>query len=348
MGTINQQKDNDKKKNINNLESDSKDTHYLAKDSYINKLVDNSFIAFKSIDEVLLLIYSNKNNSIICYDINNKRKMTEIKNAHKLEITNFRNYLDKINKRDLVMSISLDLNLKLWNVNNFECLYDNKMYNNFAILFKAAFLNDNNKIYIISIYYIVYTKIKPIAVYDLKGEKIKEIKESDCMTYFIDSYYDKKLSKNFIITGNRNVRAYDFNENKLFNIYDDDDAECHCSIKIFDKGEITKMIESSADGNIRIWNFHSGSLLDKIKVCEEWINGICLWNNDYVLVGCHDKKIKIIDLNKKIIIKDLNGHNDEVLTIKKINHPQYGECLISQGYKDDGIRIWINILDNKI
>ena len=272
--------------------------------------------------------------------------MNEIKNAHKEEITNFRYYLDKINKRDLVISISFDLNLKLWNINNLECLYDNKIYRNESILYKAAFLNNNNQIYIISFYFIAYTKIKPIAVYDLKGEKVKEINESNCMTYFIDSYYDKKLSKNFIITGNKHVRAYDFNENKLFKVYDDDDYECHCSIIIFDKEEITKLIESSADGNIRIWNFHSGELLDKIKVCEDWVNGICLWNNDYLLAGCHDKKIKVVDLKKKTIIKVLNGHNDEVLTLKKIDHPQYGECLISQGYKDDGIKIWTNILDN--
>ena len=347
MGATNQQKDYNKKNNLNNCASNDNNTFYLTKDSYINFISDNSFITFKSIDEILMLIYTNKNKSIICYDIINKCKMNEIKNAHNSEISNFRYYLDKINKRDLIISISsYDLNLKLWNINNFECLYNFKSISKYGISLKAAFLNNNNQIYIISIYYIVYTKIKPIAVYDLKGEKIKEINESDYNTYFIDSYYDNKLSKNFIIAGYKHVRAYDYNENKLFHIYDDDDYECHCSIRIFDKGEITKLIESSCDGNIRIWNFHSSELLDKIKADENWVTGICLWNNDYVLAGCNDKKIKIIDLNKKKIIKDLNGHNNDVLTLTKINHPQYGECLISQGYKDDGIRIWINILDN--
>jgi len=347
MGTINKKNDYNKKSNLNNCASSDKDTYYLTKDSYSNFLSDNSFITFKSIDELLLLIYSNKNKSIICYDIINKFKMNEIKNAHNSEISRFRYYLDKINKRDLIISLSnYDLNLKLWNINNFECLYNFKSISNWGISLEAAFFNNNNQIYIISIYYISYTKVKPIAVYDLKGEKIKEINESDYITYFIDSYYDNKLSKNFIISGNKHIRAYDFNENKLFNIYDDNDDESHCSIIIFEKGEMTKLIDSSSDGNIRIWNFYSSELLDKIKVDENWVNGICLWNNDYVLAGGNDKKIKIIDLNKNIIIKDLNGHNNDVITLKKINHPQYGECLISQGYKDDGIRIWTNIIDN--
>ena len=47
MGIINPQKDQDKKNNINNSESNTKDIYYLAKDSYINKIVDNSFITFK-------------------------------------------------------------------------------------------------------------------------------------------------------------------------------------------------------------------------------------------------------------------------------------------------------------
>ena len=172
------------------------------------------------------------------------------------------------------MSISRnDNNIKIWNVNNWECIQNFTNVNKDGWLLSACFLEENNQIY--------------------------------------------------IITSNRKKRGNSENiKNKI------------------------KLIESSCDGNIRIWNFHSSELLDKIKADENWVTGICLWNNDYVLAGCNDKKIKIIDLNKKKIIKDLNGHNNDVLTLTKINHLRYGECLISQGYKDDGIRIWINILDN--
>ena len=34
------------------------------------------------------------------------------------------------------------------------------------------------------------------------------------------------------------------------------------------------------------------------------------------------------------------GHNDKVLTVKKIIHPQYGECMLSQGNYDDKIILW--------
>ena len=67
---------------------------------------------------------------------------------------------------------------------------------------------------------------------------------------------------------------------------------------------------------------------------------ICLWDKDNLILGCDDNKIKLLDLIKGKVIYSYDSHNDWILTIKKINHPKFGECLISQGYQDDGIKIW--------
>ena len=42
-----------------------------------------------------------------------------------------------------------------------------------------------------------------------------------------------------------------------------------------------------------------------------------------------------------IVKNSLIGHHDFVITIEKIIYPSYGECLISQGSKDDQIKMWI-------
>ena len=49
-----------------------------------------------------------------------------------------------------------------------------------------------------------------------------------------------------------------------------------------------------------------------------------------------------MDIVKKKTIKIFKGHENNVLTLKKINHPLYGECLISQGYEQDNIKLWIS------
>jgi len=46
----------------------------IVNDSYDNKGLDNAFIVFNSINQILYLIYSNKSKSIICYDLNENKK----------------------------------------------------------------------------------------------------------------------------------------------------------------------------------------------------------------------------------------------------------------------------------
>ena len=85
--------------------------------------LDNTFTAFKSINNILYLVYSNPKKSIISYDLINNKKINEIKEAHNEQITNFRNYFDEINHRDLILSKSAnDNNIKIWEVNNWACI----------------------------------------------------------------------------------------------------------------------------------------------------------------------------------------------------------------------------------
>ena len=311
----------------------------LINDSF-NIFFQNEFIIFKSINNILYLIYSNQDFSIISYDIINNKKVNEVKNAHNKMITCFRYYLDKINKRDLILSSSSKYNnIKIWNAYNLECIINIEEINDGGWLYSTCFLNDNNQIYIITSN-ANYINNELIKVFDLNGNKIKEIKDTNDLTFFIDTYYNHKLSNIFIITGNNHfVKSYNYNTNKLYHKYCEIEKNGeHYSIIINNKEEL---IETSTDGNVRIWNFHTGELLNKIKVCEEGLFGICLWNNEYLFVACNIKEIKLINLNNGKIVKDLISHDDYVIIVMKINHPQYGECLISQ----DGegvIKLWIN------
>ncbi len=78
-------------------------------------------------------------------------------------------------------------------------------------------------------------------------------------------------------------------------------------------------------------------MLKKINIINKKLYGICLWNNNNLFVGCEDKTIKLININNDKIIKSLSGHEGSVITIKKIIHPKYGECLISYG---EDIILW--------
>ena len=256
----------------------------------------------------------------------------EIKNNHNYYIINIRYYFDSINKRDLILSISCeDNNLKIWDI-SFNCLLNLKNINQQCVLYSGTILNNNNQNYIITSNS-WYKDIDPIKIFDFKGNKIKEMNNSNNKTLIIDTYYDNNYNKNYIITGNEGyVISYDFNENKIYHkYYASSDNKCHFSLLINKIEEIIKLIESSNEGIIRIWNFHNGELLNKINVINKKLYGICLWDINNLFVGCEDSTMKLININNGKIIKNLSGHREEVVTIKKVIHPKYGECLISYG-----------------
>lgn len=60
-----------------------------------------------------------------------------------------------------------------------------------------------------------------------------------------------------------------------------------------------------------------------------------------MFIGSEDYSIKLIELKNGTIIKSLLGHKDIAFTIKKMIHPKYGECLVSQGQYNEDIKLWI-------
>ena len=316
----------------------------LTYDSYSYLFSVDKFTIIESTN-MIYLIYSKIDKSIIIYDLINIQKISEIKNAHSKYISGLLYYEDKINKIVYLMSVSYDdNNIKLWNLKNLECLLNLNLNNikEKGNVYKTCFLIDKNEKYFITSYGSKSHKSYFLEVFDFEGNKIKNINGSKEATTFIDIYYDNNSLTNYIITGNISYsKSYDYNKNKLYHIYKEKNYQETHSVKIIEDNGIIKLIESCGDGYIRIWNFHKGNLIKKIN-CFDYLNCICLWNNEYAFVGCDQKIIKLINLNNGYIIRYLNGHTNNVIDIKKINHPVYGECLISQGYENDQIKLWVN------
>ena len=350
------------KKELNSLKKEAKgiiqnndnpkDIQYsndVATDSFASFSYEDSFTVFKSINDILELVYATKDKSIIAYDLNNAKLLHKLFKSHNNYITNFRHYLDKINKRDVIMSMSKkDNNIKLWNANSWEQIKNIENVNQKDFLYSACFLNDNSTNYIITSngcnrqYYMNIHNFEPMKLYDFNGEKIKDLNDTNDCTFFIDTYFDKKKKKNFIVTGNFNyIKTYDYDKGEIYKKYFENNNGIHPSIIIKKSEEKIKLIESCEDGIIRIWGFHSGKLLRKIKTDNNNLYGLCLWNDNYAFVGCKDQTIKLIELKNGLLIKSYNNHKGRIISFKKIVEPSIGECLFSQGL-DQKIKLWIN------
>ena len=246
---------------------------------------------------------------------------------------------------DLIMSISLeDNNLKLWNLSNFECFLNLKNVNEKGCMNSASILKDDSNYYIITSNCNWEDSTGPMKVFDFKANELKHINNSKEEILSLEIYYDEEKANNYIIVGTiYYLKSYNYNENKVYHQYCETYISYHFGIIIYKQDGVVKIIDSSTDGYIRIWDFHNNRLLKKIPGTnnKEWIYGICLWKKDYLLVGC-SKYINLIDLKEGKIIKKFEGHNKRIITIKKFKHHKYGECFLSQGYQDDYILMWIN------
>lgn len=332
----------------------------ISTDCFSN-ILDNTFCVFISVvQNISYLVYATKSHSIISYNISNDQKLCEIKEAHEKYITFFKHYFDRINYRDIIISISShDNNLKLWNLRNWDCILNLENINQDGDLYSSCLLCYNNQNYILtSNCYGINGFNEPIKLYNLKGKKIREIKESKHSTVFIDIYTDKINGKKYIITGNEGfVKSYDFSRDKTYFKYEDISAKTkkskkkakksHFSVIINDLKKIVNLIESSEDNIIRIWNFHYGELIYKIFIEDNLLFGLCLWNMNKLFVAC-STGIKLVNLDNGDIVKTLSEHKNSVICVKKIWMEKYGECLISQDELEGNIKLWIIKKYNKL
>jgi len=333
---------------VHNIPKNIKFSSDIITDSFAGYSYEDSFIVFKSADNKFMLVYATKEKTIISYDLSEKRSVCKKFKAHKNFITNFKYIYDEENYKDIIMSISKkDNNIKIWDWNNFELMADIININENNFLYSACFLKTDNNIFIITSNgknlqaFQSNENFENLKLYNLQGELISKIEDTNDCTYFIDIYYDNNLDKNFIVTGNFNyVKSYDFDNKCLYHKYFENNNGIHPSAIINKIGEKIKLIESCEDGNIRIWGFHSCELIRKIKTENNNLYGICLWNENYIFVGCKDQSIKLIELKNGLLIKNLKGHKGRIISFKKIIQPDNNEILFSQSL-DGTIKTWV-------
>ena len=308
---------------------------------------DNTFLLFKSSQQIFHIIYSTLNISIISCNIsnpNNFQILTEVKKAHDDYIDNFRYSFDSINKRDLILSLSSgDNNIKIWNLKNWECIINLKNIYEIGSVLSACFLI-NEKFdynYIVACNFFMWN-IKLIDI-SSKTEKNIEIENNISTNLFIDTYYDKEQDKYYIITGNNwNVNSYDLKQKILYRTYETSRATNHktaCVLK--DNKNIEKIFFPCNEGYLLIFNFHTGEMINKI-ICgndDDNLVGFCFWNENYIFTGGKNKILKLVDINKGQLIKEFKEHKRIICSMKTIEHSSFGKILITHGL-DNKIKLW--------
>jgi WD40 repeat protein len=148
--------------------------------------------------------------------------------------------------------------------------------------------------------------------------------------YYIIQFSYKKIIINDLI------------EDELYSELRKEPDDCNFSGFVFNKDNNDYLCVSSFNGYINIWDLYNKQIFGTINSHNCKFTNIIQWNNKYIIVVDHqNKSLKIFDSEEKKIISNISGeHNKDALSIKKINHPVYGESLLTGG-KKGSIKLWI-------
>jgi WD40 repeat protein len=220
-----------------------------------------------------------------------------------------------------------------------QCIFKLGNENNTRFTIKAACLiNDNNQLFLIHGIATIFN------VYDIKGNKIREIDNySGDIFFYIDNYYKKKVSKNYIIICSKfMLKSYDFSKNKLYHEYHNMNYSNNNYMINDNDDNFINLIVPCHDNIIRIWDFDSGELLREIKIItdDESLKCFYPWNNEYIVCAHKNNIINVINIQNGKIYKKFVGHKNYILNLQIISLPNIGDCLISQGQGDDQIKLW--------
>ena len=148
-----------------------------------------------------------------------------------------------------------------------------------------------------------------------------------------DKYYIIQLSKDKILINN-------LIENELYSELKKDSQGNLFGALITYQNNKEYLFTTSQKLNIIIWDLYKKDIF-KIIYINSFLVYITEWNNKYIIVGDYtNKSFRIIDIENDLIIANIGGHDNRPLTcVKKINHPIYGESLLTASW-DKTINLW--------
>ena len=302
--------------------------------------IDSIFDAYTAFDGNAYLASSlSSSYNIEIYNLQNNTLQSTLKGLYN-QLYIVRHYAQYSTNTDYLLSTTTGKTLKIWNLKTYTEYLTIKNCHSGAYMYSALLLFDeiNKKNYVVTSSPNDYIKLWNFE----DGKFIHDVGTKSDYTYFINSWCHD--SKYYIINANAdNVKIYGIDKiNDLFGEYTGKQRTWHMSAFVEKINDIDTLFESDGNGYVRLWNLENNSLMKNIYCPSCSLRGLCLWNQQYVIVASSDKSFKIIDFVKEKCVNSIVGqHYNSLCSVKKIKHPKYGESLLS-GSIDGSIKLWIN------
>ena len=292
----------------------------------------------------LFLISADKNDSISITRIKDKKLIKSIPRGFKKSIKMLRHFYSPIKTTDYLISSFSNSILKIYDLsNNYNLIHTIDVdYSSNSIIYssllyfseKGDFLitssnsNENND----------YTKI-----YDFSnGALVENINFTNRVDIYYLLLWNKENNDYLIQCSIRDIYLYNFENKDITVLHKNENSTIHNSACLVKKNDgIDYLYVGNVNGLIDVWNLQNYNLEQSIKYSKSYFYHLISWNNRYILVAEKmNCSIIVIDteVNKVVsVYKDI--HQSFVVSLKKIMHPIYGECLLSSDLNNE-IYLW--------
>jgi len=254
---------------------------------------------------------------------------------HKNYIESCRYFYEEKNGRDLVITTSLDNHVKVINFkkSNSEIIVDLELNRNQKVVINNACLSKE-------IIMIPFSETCIIECYNLNSKLIWTLKNPEIISDL--TLYHCKIEKRdyALISSQSGIYAYFINNFTLYRKFKSIENQNGKGKIIFNEARVVEennriilVGPQFSEGNLYLWNFKFGNLINLINIGLS-ICDICIWDNNYVLAFSSENISKFIlinidsKINQKYIIDKIK-ENPEGKGIKLLRHKIYGDYLIS-------------------
>ena len=334
----------------------------------INKTLECSYGICNTFDTFLspkdhqsYIIFSNKielSVNIYIYSFSKKEIYKRLSpSVHLKELRLLKYFTNKSKKREFIISSDCDGILCIWNAqnNNFVLRHKITSYQNDIYSCLLIFKNDVNfnipdDLLVFGCESISEEEVYATKVYSLnKGNFLKNIlfTNKERIRYLL-MWQNKKNNENYLIClamdkillinflKNKKEKELTTNEKNTYNcgiIYNE---------KIDQQNEKSYLCCSSSTGHVIVFDLEKGIKTCDIflKPCIHRVYDILPWNEKYFIVAdTLDNGFIVFGFKfggKIVGISNITGiDDDDIECIRKINHPEYGECIVTGSHKNN-------------
>jgi len=289
-----------------------------------------------------------KTNRINIISINENKIEKELE-GHECHITSIRYFAnDKTNKEYLISTDKSNLVI-IWDISNNYQIYQ-KIQTDYKDYILSCLLIFNieissfkvNNYVVISCSCIGFTKLYSFDT-NLFLKNIQNTENN--LTNYLLLWKSKKDDNDYIIECcyKKIFIYYLLNNNQLYaELISNSTANSeHFGGVIYSKKDADLLLVSSSNGYIDVWDLFNKSIYLSVNINGSRYMDIIQWNEKYTIVTDYvNKSINIIDLTQMKVIGNISGKGIvSVKKIKKINHPKYGQGILSSGY-DNYLKLW--------